>query len=110
VPKPTRTCVFDLHHGVVNVNDAIGLDAHSSYTIEEFLEDVERYEGRRVSQAGLRFIDNTKAVAVKFNDGTEAVLVESEVEVPAEVLVGLGHGWHPVPLAGSEDFTCANPR
>ena len=45
----TRTCVLRHSDGkAVNLNEEFGLDAYSSYTIEEYLEDQEQYERRLV--------------------------------------------------------------
>lgn len=68
----TRTCVLSLRGaGTINLNNDIGLDAHSSYTIAEYLEDRERDDHRIVVER--------RGGTVVFDDGSVEYLAEIDL-------------------------------
>lgn len=84
VSPNTRTCVFEVDRSsVTNINDAIGLEAFSSYTIAEYTEDLKQYQG-------IEPVMESRG-AVLFSDGKWRRLIESQAVVPAEVLRALTH-------------------
>lgn len=65
----------------VNLNDTIGLEPDSDYTIAEWLEDQAAYEGRRVTSIA----DGV----FQFDDGTEERLEEAVEPLAMTALISL---------------------